>query len=75
MVDLIDNHLKNGIVVVHCLAGRQRSAAVIASYLIKFHGKSVNESIDFVKSKKRDAFFPHVNFMDTISRNVYFHVN
>ena len=70
VVDLIDNHLKTGNVVVHCLAGRQRSAAVVASYLIKFHGKSVNESIDFVKSKKRDAFFPFINFMDTINRNL-----
>ena len=30
----IHNHLASGPVIVHCLAGRQRSATVVASYLM-----------------------------------------
>ena len=53
-------------VVVHCQAGRQRSAAVIAGYLMKYHGYSLENVIEFIRSKKREAFFPEVNFLDTL---------
>ena len=53
-------------VVVHCLAGRQRSAAVIAGYLMKYHEYSLENVIEFIRSKKREAFFPEVNFLDTL---------
>lgn len=57
---------QSGPVLVHCQAGQQRSPAVVASYLVKYHNMSVQESIDFVKSKKKDAFFWEARFRDAI---------
>lgn len=50
-------------VVVHCLAGQQRSPAVIAAYLV--HMKvcdTLEKAITFLRAKKPDAFFWSVNF-------------
>lgn len=49
-------------VLVHCQMGRQRSAATIAAFLMwnKLHNKEL--AIQFIKRKKREAFFPDVNF-------------
>jgi protein-tyrosine phosphatase len=53
-------------VIVHCWAGQQRSACVIAAYLIRYHNMTVTEAVDFVKSKKKDAFYYGVNFQTTL---------
>lgn len=63
IVKVIDNKLQNNTtVIVHCLAGRQRSATVVAAYLMYKYEFSVDDAIAYVKSKKKDAFFPYVNF-------------
>jgi protein-tyrosine phosphatase len=61
---IIDSQLENGtVVVVHCLAGQQRSAAVISAYLLyKNIVHSLVESIQYLRNKKSDAFFWGVNF-------------
>ena len=67
VIHRIDIHLFLGhSVLIHCLAGRQRSAAVLASYLIWRHNLSVESSIEFIRSKKRDAFFPEANFVRSL---------
>ena len=43
-------------VIVHCAAGQQRSAAVVAAYLMRENGWSARDSMKFVKNKKSDAF-------------------
>jgi protein-tyrosine phosphatase len=43
-------------VLVHCHAGRQRSAAVIAAYIMKFEGLSLDATLQHMKSRKRDVF-------------------
>ena len=63
----IDNHLKLGPVIVHCLAGRQRSAAVVASYLMLYKKFDKDSAINFMKTKKRDVFFPDINFIETLN--------
>lgn len=56
------NHIMQGKdVLVHCQMGRQRSAATIAAFLMA-NGNTKDEAIALIKSKKRDAFFPKVNF-------------
>lgn len=50
-------------VVVHCQAGQQRSATVVAAYLM---GWNADEAIAFVKVKKPDAFFWQVNFLSVL---------
>lgn len=62
-VDAIDKSLKRGIpVLVHCHAGVQRSACVVAAYLMHSEGLSVFDAIAEVRRKRPVAFQPGVNF-------------
>ena len=49
-------------VLVHCYAGMQRSAAVIAMYLIANYRMKKDNAISFIKRKRSIAFSPFVNF-------------
>ena len=49
-------------ILVHCYAGKQRSATVIASYLMKYGNLKTNDAILSIKSKRLVAFTPKVNF-------------
>jgi predicted protein tyrosine phosphatase len=55
-------------VLVHCSAGRQRSATVVAAYLMAFHGMDLDATLEFMKRKKPDVFFPEANFMPVLRR-------
>lgn len=67
MVKYIDDHVSKGKdVLVHCAAGQQRSAAVIAAYLMKTKGFTVDQAVEFIKSKKPDAFLTGVNFRESL---------
>jgi hypothetical protein len=67
LVEHIDKAMKaNQTVLVHCAAGRQRSVAVVVAYVMHAEGLSRDEAIAFVKSKKRDAFFPEPRFYDSL---------
>jgi hypothetical protein len=67
MVRYIDDQLKNGKdVVVHCFAGQQRSATVVAAYIMRQTGWTPEQTVDFIKSKKPDAFLGGVHFMDSL---------
>ncbi len=69
---------KNKKVLVNCYAGRQRSAAVVACYLIKhafldssiFDNKDNKEIVDlcikFIQMKRPNAFTPKANFYNAI---------
>lgn len=65
MVKYIED--SNDKVLVHCFAGQQRSAAVVAAYLMKHMNMSVREAVDFIKSKKPDAFAGGVHFFSALS--------
>jgi len=43
-------------VIVHCWAGQQRSAAVVAAYLIRYGRMSKEDAMGFVRRCKSDAF-------------------
>lgn len=71
VLEEIDRALKNNKkVLIHCFAGMQRSAAVTACYLIQYHNYNVEDAINFIKSKRRIAFFFKINFIETI-KNIY----
>lgn len=71
MVEYIDDQLRQGHpVVVHCFAGQQRSAAVVASYLIIKKGFSYDQAVSFIKNKKPDAFYDGVHFEKSIKKNI-----
>jgi predicted protein tyrosine phosphatase len=57
-----------GNVLVHCNAGRQRSCAVVACYLIKYHNMKPYDAISFIKSRRREAFFGSINFLETLKK-------
>ena len=58
----IRDHITRGQdVLVHCHMGRQRSAATVAAFLMN-NGNTKDDAINYIKSKKRDAFFPNANF-------------
>jgi protein-tyrosine phosphatase len=57
---------ENKPVLVHCFVGMQRSCALVACYLIKYHTMTPDEAIDYIKCKRPIAFFGRVNFMETI---------
>ena len=58
--------LKEGPVLVHCHAGVQRSAAVVAMYLIATKGMKTEEAIDYIKERRPIAFTHQANFLRAI---------
>ena len=65
--NLIDNKLsKNESVLIHCRAGMQRSAALLALYLMKKNNLSFDKVKPIIKKKRCIAFYPIVNFIGPI---------
>lgn len=57
VTQLIRRKLREGDeVIVHCWAGQQRSAAVVAAYLMKYAGMTKDHAMRFIKRRKSDAF-------------------
>ncbi len=53
-------------VLVHCHAGMQRSAAVVACYLVHFYKMTPEEAIRYIKKKRPIAFYSQANFLKVI---------
>ena len=67
MVGIITNHImQEHDVLIHCQMGRQRSAATVAAFIMKTMDWPLDKTINHIKQKKRDAFFPEVNFMKSL---------
>lgn len=49
-------------VLVHCRAGMQRSAAVVAAYLMWSKGWTANKTFEFINRKKNETFWPVPTF-------------
>ena len=60
------NILRKQKVLVHCMAGAQRSCGVVACYLIKYYRMNPDEAINFIKNKRKIAFFGHITFKQGI---------
>lgn len=72
IIETMREYIENGKkVLVHCRAGQQRSCALVAAYLMKTRGNSVEEAVNHVKSIKPDAFFYYVNFAPALTRLNY----
>ena len=52
--------------LVHCAAGMQRSAAVMAMYLIATKQMTTDQAIAYIKEKRPIAFMPMANFEKAI---------
>jgi len=48
-------------IIVYCRAGAQRSASSVAAYLMRYEGMILDESIKYIRNKRKIAFhlFPH----------------
>jgi rhodanese-related sulfurtransferase len=69
LIERIADWLRRGrTVLVHCRAGQQRSAAIVAACVMERSGCSAAEAVRFVRSKKPDAFLGAVNFHRTLAR-------
>jgi rhodanese-related sulfurtransferase len=54
---LIRRKLREGDeVIVHCWAGQQRSAAVVAAYLMRWTNMSKDQAMRYIRRQKSDAF-------------------
>ena len=53
-------------ILVHCMAGRQRSAMSVAVFLILYKGLTTDEAIQAIRSKRSIAFLPSANFKRSI---------
>jgi predicted protein tyrosine phosphatase len=49
-------------ILVHCMAGMQRSAASIAFFLIAYHKIHANDAMRYIKERRHIAFHPKANF-------------
>jgi rhodanese-related sulfurtransferase len=61
-------------ILVHCMAGMQRSAASVAFMLIAYHKMHAADTIRFIKERRDIAFYPKANFgrsIDTFDRKFH----
>lgn len=65
VADRIQAVLRHRRILVHCLAGKQRSVAVILAYIMKYADMTLQEAIDVVRSKKSRI---GINFSPALSR-------
>lgn len=59
---IISEYNRGHAILVHCAAGRQRSAASIAFMLIAYQKMRGLEAIQYIKQKRPVAFMPNANF-------------
>ena len=69
VVEGIRGAMERGLpVIVHCHAGRQRSAAVIAAYIMKYEGLDLDATVRYMKARKPDVFRPKINFFPVLEK-------
>ncbi len=68
MAKLIGEYKRGETILVHCHAGMQRSAAVVAMLLMTMYGYTKEEAIRYIKSKRPIAFFPSANFEQALDQ-------
>lgn len=55
-------------VLVHCYAGKQRSATVIAAFIMEVTKLDKLDIIAMIKSKKNNCFTPCINFSKSLDK-------
>jgi protein tyrosine phosphatase len=65
---IIEEYKQGRSILVHCLAGVQRSAAFVVAFLMAHEGMSLDQSIEYVLNKKPNVFFfgNDVHFMESL---------
>ena len=71
ILHLIINEYKKGKnILVHCLAGNQRSAAFVCAFLMFYKNISLEESVKYLLDKKPNVFFfgKMINFNNALEK-------
>ncbi len=63
---LLQEYYSGANILVHCAAGMQRSAAIVAMFLIATEGLGPEQAIAAVKTRRPIAFFQNANFKASI---------
>jgi len=63
---LLSEYKAGHTILVHCMAGMQRSAAAVACFLIAWMALSPEEAMRVIRAKRAVAFFPSANFAPAI---------
>ncbi len=63
---LLNEYKKGQPILVHCAAGMQRSAAVVAMFLMAMQGLNWDNSYRHIRQRRAIAFFPRANFEKAI---------
>lgn len=59
---VLNEYKQGNTILIHCFAGMQRSAALLAMTLMVMTRKPTEEIVAFIRSKRVIAFFPGENF-------------
>ena len=63
---------REGGVLVHCLAGQQRSATIVAGVLIRQKKMTPQEAIEYIQEIKPECFRPRATFLPSLQQ---YHAN
>ena len=63
---VINEYKQGSVILIHCHAGMQRSAAIMAMTLIALSGHPASEVMPYIRSRREVAFFPSANFLQSI---------
>jgi protein-tyrosine phosphatase len=66
VMKVIMEYKRGNSILIHCYAGMQRSAAVMAMVLIVLTKQPIRSIISFIREKRPVAFFPAINFERSI---------
>lgn len=66
ILKLLREYKTGRVILVHCHAGMQRSAAVVAMFLMTFGEMSADEAMAYIRERRPVAFFPGANFGPSI---------
>lgn len=65
ILDIINIYINsNEGVLVHCHMGQQRSAMVVACYLMKYYKMNLENAINEIKKRRKYVFLPEATFID-----------
>jgi predicted protein tyrosine phosphatase len=59
---IITEYIEGKTILIHCMAGMQRSAASVAFFLIAYLKMRALDAMKFIKEKRMVAFYPRANF-------------
>ena len=63
---LLLEYKQGNTILIHCAAGMQRSAAVVAMFLMVFTGMKHEDAMQYIKERRPIAFFKNANFLKSI---------